>query len=262
MRYRPTIPLLVTWMAPCAALGETSFVAKTPAEAVEMAIQHSGAEGRFSSSDLAARSFPGMPAPSDGITFVAKPIGASVSARSTYAPEDLSHREAPGVRGDETRLGGGGVPIALVARKSGRILAERVYVFERGDRVDVVVAARTIEVGETIRIGDLRVESVPYARSNDGCAKRFEEVIGRVAARRIGEGAPIAARSLRAELAVKRGDRVVVRALAGGLAVTLRANAVENGSLGDAITFVNSGTGRTLKARVIGRGEAEVEVVE
>jgi flagella basal body P-ring formation protein FlgA len=57
---------------------------------------------------------------------------------------------------------------------------------------------------------------------------------------------------------VRRGETIEVAALSGGLAVTMKAVAMQNGTLGDAIVVRNPASRRDFTATVVGEQRAEV----
>jgi flagella basal body P-ring formation protein FlgA len=59
-----------------------------------------------------------------------------------------------------------------------------------------------------------------------------------------------------ADAAVRRGDTVTLVYAAPGMSVSMRARALEDGAVGDAVRFINTSSNRTIDAVVTGPGEA------
>ena len=81
---------------------------------------------------------------------------------------------------------------------------------------------------------------------------------GMRALRDIRGGDMLLARMFTALALVKAGDEVVTRASVGGVEVTGRAIAAQNGQFGRIIRVVNPDSGKRLRGRVIGEREVEV----
>lgn len=81
---------------------------------------------------------------------------------------------------------------------------------------------------------------------------------GMRALRDIRGGDMLVARMFTALALVKAGDEVVTRASVGGVEVTGRAIAAQNGQFGRIIRVVNPDSGKRLRGRVIGEREVEV----
>ena len=60
-----------------------------------------------------------------------------------------------------------------------------------------------------------------------------------------------------ADAVVRRGDSVTLEFAAPGIAVTMRARALEDGAVGERVRFLNTSSNRTVEAVVTGPGFAQ-----
>jgi flagella basal body P-ring formation protein FlgA len=122
----------------------------------------------------------------------------------------------------------------------------------------VVVAVNAIARGERIRAGDVTMDRVKSSSPQRITFESLDEVVGKEAARTIAVGQTLDNQSVRSPLLVKRGDVVDVFARAGGVQVSTKARAREEGSHGDLINVDLLSDRRPLIARVCGIQEVEI----
>jgi flagella basal body P-ring formation protein FlgA len=121
-----------------------------------------------------------------------------------------------------------------------------------------VVAINAIARGERIRAGDVALETVSPGSPQRITFESLDEVIGKEAARTIAAGQTLDNQHVRSPLLVKRGDVVDVFARSGGVQVSTKARAREEGSHGDLINVELLNDRRPLIARVCGIQEVEI----
>lgn len=157
---------------------------------------------------------------------------------------------------------GGPVQFALLApvgRGEARRFVEVGRVVAETD-VDVrhLRAARVITGGEPIgadavvevdgEVEDVAIERLP----------RLADVAGSRAARSIADGALIPPSALRLRVAVRSGQRVRAIVRVGDAEASATLVAEQSGAPGALVRVVNPGTGKILRARVVGEGVVEV----
>jgi flagella basal body P-ring formation protein FlgA len=121
-----------------------------------------------------------------------------------------------------------------------------------------VVAVNAVARGERIRAGDVALEHVKPGSQSRLTFGSLDEVIGKEAARTIAAGQTLDNQYVRSPLLVKRGDVVDVFARAGGVQVSTKARAREEGGHGDLINVELLSDRRPLIARVCGIQEVEI----
>jgi flagella basal body P-ring formation protein FlgA len=126
------------------------------------------------------------------------------------------------------------------------------------ETVEVAVAARSFNRGDSIGEGDILVErrardSVPH----DGRIE-LTRLAGQVARRPVSMGAVLRAGDLSRPEIVARNETVLIFYETPGLTLTLRGKANEAGALGDSIVVVNTQSKKSLQATIVGPGRVQV----
>jgi flagella basal body P-ring formation protein FlgA len=122
------------------------------------------------------------------------------------------------------------------------------------------VAARVIERGHRIEAEDLRAEERWVAPGEALALCAPDEALGRTAAVRLRAGETISGDDLQREIVIRRGDRVIVRCLVGGLAISLEAEARGDAAGGEPIELRKLGERDTFSGIAAGPGEATVDL--
>jgi flagella basal body P-ring formation protein FlgA len=120
------------------------------------------------------------------------------------------------------------------------------------------VAVNAIARGERIRAGDVALQRILPGSPQQATFESLDEVVGKEAARTIAAGQILDNQFVRSPLLVKRGDVLDLFARAGGVQVSTKARAREEGSLGDLINVEVLSDRRPLIARVCGIQEVEI----
>jgi flagella basal body P-ring formation protein FlgA len=121
-----------------------------------------------------------------------------------------------------------------------------------------VRTARPVDAGTVLQEDDLR------AMTADATGELIERLpdlsmaIGARAIRALTANEIVTTRTARVPPPVRSGDRVAVTAVLGGVVVTGVATAQQSGQVGDVIRLVNADSRRVLRARITGKGSAEV----
>lgn len=168
----------------------------------------------------------------------------------------LAARPEPGARLART------LRFTLVAGQPGRKGGAAIRVGTATAMVSVAVnharAARLVEAGRPLVADDLVTTFGDVGASPLTRLPESADLIGSAVLRPIARG-EILTRSVVAEIPlVRAGDRVAVRAMAGGIEVTAEAIAAQAGRRGQIIRVVNPESRRGLQARVIGSRQVEV----
>jgi len=143
-----------------------------------------------------------------------------------------------------------GVPRAgwLIITRADKELAR--FAFEGRVRVPgrVLVAARDLERGRSLRAGDARYQEI----ADLGREKplRFEDLAGRRLLEDVEEGARLESEQFEKPLFVRRGSRVLVTWQREGVYIEAEAIAMEDGREGELVRLKNAHSGREFSARV------------
>ncbi|MHC5007764.1 MAG: flagellar basal body P-ring formation chaperone FlgA [Planctomycetota bacterium] len=152
------------------------------------------------------------------------------------------------------------VELAVRAWSEGRIEQRHSITVGPTVNIDVAVLRRDISRGQEIREEDLEVEARWLAPSQAALMSSLVQAVGRVASMRLKEGDPLRARHIQREHVIKRGDRVMVRCLVGGVVISLEAEARTEGAKGDRIELRKLGERDTFMATATGPGAAVIDL--
>lgn len=180
----------------------------------------------------------------------------------------------------ETRL----QPIHLPIGEEHRIRFEDVRIDERGQRavatllaptgdgrehrialsgrlhpvLSVPVLARPVMPGEQIGEDDLDWVSMRASRLRRGMVTDQRHLVGRTVRRPVTPGAPLNLRDIQDRVVVGKGSLVTVLLRSPHMQLTTRGKALEDGAEGATIRVVNTVSGRSLDATVLGPDLVEV----
>ncbi len=127
-------------------------------------------------------------------------------------------------------------------------------------RLDVVLLKRDVNRGDQIRQEDCSVERQWLPPSQAGIASNLVDAVGRVAETKLQAGDVLRKKHVKREDVIRRGDRVVVRCLVGGVVISLEAEARSDGPDGDQIELRKLGEKETFFATATGPGSAVMDM--
>ncbi len=218
--------LLITLFA---AVPTPPIVAGTPELAIRAALAEAQEER---APELSAATFLGLPRPGPGVEFEAQLLPSAAADR---------------------------VAVQVQVRAQGQLVARRAYELPLLAGVRVVVPVRTITAGRKIEAADLTLKALRLGGPPGRFASSLDELVGKTARVTLLADRPIPLPELRAEKIVGRGEELRVLVHAGALEVTVFAEALEDGALGERIKVRNRSSHRVFAAVVSGQRQAEVE---
>ena len=131
---------------------------------------------------------------------------------------------------------------------SGRILVNR----------RIIKTARKIRKGEIIEAKDLVEVTERSMRSGGAEVISLDQVVGKRAARSLQAGQVIRQEMVEIPPAVKKGDRVIIKAESGSVRVSALGKVMEDGRSGEQIRVINVSSGKEIFAKVTGPGQVQV----
>jgi flagella basal body P-ring formation protein FlgA len=154
-----------------------------------------------------------------------------------------------------------------VGASSRQSLTVRVYegehlVESRTIRADVTIRRRVVVVGsglarrEVIERGDVSLQTLWMEPDGTPPVARLEDAVGMLTQSRVKAGSVLRESQIEMPVLVRRGERVTVHCLNGGVALRVQARALRDGKRGEQIECVLDGRDRTFTARVSDRGVA------
>lgn len=121
-----------------------------------------------------------------------------------------------------------------------------------------VVSRDLLLPGQTVSAAQVALEPFEDFPLRANLARSLDEVIGHTLLRAIKPGTPVMRADLAEPLQVRRGESVLVTAVAGGAQLRMEAVAENSGKQGDMISLRNPRSGKTFRARVEGPDQALV----
>ena len=126
------------------------------------------------------------------------------------------------------------------------------------DEIEIVALAHSVSRNDVIADSDLVMVTMP-ARNALGAFFHPVDVVGRRMKTSLSAHKPLMARHLHPDFLVEEGQEVLISSSAGGISVNMIGYARENGQIGEWVGVENAGSGKTIRAKII--GEKKVRVV-
>jgi flagella basal body P-ring formation protein FlgA len=152
------------------------------------------------------------------------------------------------------------VEICLRAWSGARVERQHSLTVKPMVEFDAAVLRRDVGRGDMLREEDCLVEPrwVTPLQASTLCS--LIEAVGRTADAPLKAGDVLKKKYFRRDMLIKRGDRVVVRCLVGGVVISMEAEARGDGVEGDSIELRKVGERETFMATVAGRGSAVIDL--
>jgi flagella basal body P-ring formation protein FlgA len=125
-------------------------------------------------------------------------------------------------------------------------------------RIRVVVAKRPVPRGVALGKADLELQSRRVARLNRGYYLETQQVAGLETRRPMQANEVVTPGALTAPRLVRHGQTLVLEASTGGISVSMKGLALEDGGKGDLIRVRNLSSDRIVQGRVVGRDRVQV----
>lgn len=150
----------------------------------------------------------------------------------------------------ERLLGTCGLSVEIL--KDGRLHETVPMIVEVSITLPVVVAARPINKGQTIRAEDVMLEERDFFHIDRIAVTEPPAVVGQVSRRLIRKGEMVHHRDLRERPLVQRGDVVTIVSEVGRFRIRTVVKALDSGTYGEVIEVRNEVSGERLQAVVTG----------
>jgi flagellar basal body P-ring formation protein FlgA len=123
---------------------------------------------------------------------------------------------------------------------------------------ELPILARAVNKGEALNAEDVVMARFSGSAIPSGVAKAIGDIEGKVAIRALSAGEAIVTRSLESPKVLVKGSTVSATYTVGGLLVTARVQALEDGAPGTIVQVRNTATQRVIEGRVTENGLVEV----
>lgn len=152
------------------------------------------------------------------------------------------------------------VQLSVRVWSQGRIVHRQSISVRLMIRTGVVVLHRDVNRGDVLHEENFLTELrwITPIQASTLCG--FVEAVGRVAGMPLKAGDVLKKKHVKRDVLVRRGDRVIVRCLVGGVVISLDAEARSNGAEGDPVELRKLGERTTFMATVSGPGAAILDL--
>ena len=162
------------------------------------------------------------------------------------------------LRQDRLRSQARSIPLVLEVMRGPAMVREYRLVADIRYYDDVVVAARSIERGESLGKEAVLVERRDVTMMLGKYFTNVAQLDGKQAKMRIGFGRPLNTYYVEERPLIERGDMVRIEAKVGGIVAVTMGLAKDKGAEGDHIIVMNASSREKLLAEVIGPGKVRV----
>lgn len=121
----------------------------------------------------------------------------------------------------------------------------------------VWVMAQSMPAGHLLVEGSLMEKIIDVSRLQRSFIASNEPLLGAKSRRQLKMGQLVSDIDLQQHWTVRRGEEVLITAVQGEFSASTRAEALNNGMVGDAIKVRNRSSGKEVQAWVTGKGEVE-----
>lgn len=135
-----------------------------------------------------------------------------------------------------------------------RLLETRTVRVDARLRRSVVRLASGVARGEAVGAGQVALQELWLDPAAEAPVERLEDAVGMLARTRLDAGDVLRVGDVEAPLLVRRGDRVTVHCMSGGVALRVMARAEADGRMGELVECRIDGRRRAFLARVADRG--------
>ncbi|MCK4872223.1 MAG: flagellar basal body P-ring formation protein FlgA [Phycisphaerales bacterium] len=152
------------------------------------------------------------------------------------------------------------IPIAVRVWRGDEPIRRETVTIDVTRRIPVVILKRDVRRDQQLTADDLDVQTIWTSAGGPEPIATIEDVVGRVAVKRLLVGAILRRTDLDQPIIIRRGDPVDVKCIVGNLMLTHRARAQRDARLGEWVMLRLDGRKKTFRARVQGRGLAVVSI--
>jgi flagella basal body P-ring formation protein FlgA len=124
----------------------------------------------------------------------------------------------------------------------------------------VVVTDKHISKNQQFTSDDIKIIKVDIMKVRQGYFSRPEEVIGKVAKRRISPNRIINPINLKLAKLISKGDIVSITAITDGIKVTVKGMALQQGRLGEMINVKNLTSKKIIEAKVVSNKDVLIKM--
>lgn len=122
----------------------------------------------------------------------------------------------------------------------------------------VVVTRIALDPEHYLQAGDLAVTQILLTAQQGDVLTDLAQAVGRRPQRALRAGQPVRNKMLEAALLVRKGDKVSLTMVEGGLSISMEGTALQDGQKGEIISIKNEKSGKNISATVSGPGQLQI----
>ncbi|PZP38924.1 MAG: flagella basal body P-ring formation protein FlgA [Pseudomonas fluorescens] len=124
--------------------------------------------------------------------------------------------------------------------------------------VSVPVLKQPVQKGETIQADNVMMQEIPTSQAFASTITSMDELVGQQAVRPLGAATPVNRLHVKVAALVSRNQLVIMIYRKGGIELSGRAQALEDGQAGQTIRLINPATRSSITGTVTRDGSVEV----
>lgn len=159
---------------------------------------------------------------------------------------------------DETRMYSRNISLQVDFSADGIVFKQLTVASRVMFEIEIPIAARDIQKDTIISSTDVVFKKRRVSRMPNGTGFSLDSIVGKKARTMIGEGRTIEPRSLVAVPVILRGDSMTVYSHSGGVRISARGYARQDGCTGERVLVEIPFLNKILHAKVLGAGVGEV----
>jgi len=125
---------------------------------------------------------------------------------------------------------------------------------------EVIVATRPLQRQALIAETDISLAERDVGLLSQGYLTSPEQAVGNTLVRSLLPDQILAPSFLQQPTTIRKGEQVIITAITSGISVRMQGEALSDGTTEQQIRVKNLGSGRIIKARVVGPGQVEVNM--
>jgi flagella basal body P-ring formation protein FlgA len=126
------------------------------------------------------------------------------------------------------------------------------------ETVEAAVPTRALARGDILKSTDIAIERRPKSEFTAEAPVLVTETVGLAIKRPVRAGQPLRSADLMKPEIVKKSEMVLMRYEVPGIVLTLRGQALDNGTEGDVVNVLNLQSKRTIQGIVTGPGQVTI----
>lgn len=123
------------------------------------------------------------------------------------------------------------------------------------EMLEVTTLLQPLRSGQVLRLEDMTTSRLPRTKVPANAVTKPEQIVGLAARTGLRANMPLVRNDFAKPILISRGEKVTITYMIGGMKLTTRGRAMDDGAIGDPIDIKNLDSGRIIPAMVRSRGQ-------